>query len=92
VAGRDLGQDDPDAVGVLDPHLDQAPGLRCWLAHDRDSDRGQPGVLGVNIADLNPDHHRAPGRRVEENAQCRRYLQRGISWVPAACHGLRITD
>jgi hypothetical protein len=34
-----------------------------------DSDRGQPGVLGVNIADLDPDHHRAPGRRVEENAR-----------------------
>jgi hypothetical protein len=69
VTGRDLGQDHPDAAGVLELHLDQTPGLRCWLTHDRDSDRGQPGVLGVNIADLDPDHHRAPGRRVEENAR-----------------------
>ena len=23
---------------------------------------GQPGMLGVNIADLEPDHHRVPGR------------------------------
>jgi hypothetical protein len=62
VIGRDLDQDDPDAVGVLDPHLDQAPGLRYWLPHDRDSGRGQPGMLGADIADLDPDHHRAPGR------------------------------
>jgi hypothetical protein len=62
VTGRNLGQDDPDAVGVLDLHLGQAPGLRYWLPHNRDSGRGQPGVLGVNIADLDPDHHRAPGR------------------------------
>jgi hypothetical protein len=51
-----------EAVGVLDLNLDQASGLRSWLPHDRDSGRGQPGVLGVNIADLDPDHHRAPGR------------------------------
>jgi hypothetical protein len=62
VIGRDLDQDDADAVGVLDPHLDQAPGFRHWLPHDRDSGRGQPGMLGADIADLDPDHHRAPGR------------------------------
>jgi hypothetical protein len=28
VIGGNLDQDDPDAVGVLDPHLGQAPGLR----------------------------------------------------------------
>jgi len=61
VTGRNLDQDDPDAVGVLDPHLGQAPGLRSRLPHNRDSGRGQPGVLGVNIPDLDPDHHRAPG-------------------------------
>jgi hypothetical protein len=27
VTGRNLDEDDPDAVGVLDPHLDQTPGL-----------------------------------------------------------------
>jgi hypothetical protein len=62
VTGGNLDQDDPDAVGILDPHLGQAPGLRDRLPHDRDSGRGQPGVLGVNIADLDPDDHRAPGR------------------------------
>ena len=60
--GRNLDQDDPDAVGVLDPHLDQAPGLRSWLPHNRNSGRGKPGVLSANIAYLNPDHQRAPGR------------------------------
>ena len=62
VTGRNLDQDDPEAVGVLDPHLDQAPGLRHRLPQDRDSGRGQPGMLGVNIADLDPDHHPGPGR------------------------------
>jgi hypothetical protein len=62
VTGRNFDQDDPDAVGVLDPHLDQAPGLGNWLPRNRDSGRGQPGMLGVNIADLDPDHHRAAGR------------------------------
>jgi hypothetical protein len=40
----------------------RAPRLGCRCPHDRDSGLGQPGVLGVNIADLDPDHHRAPGR------------------------------
>ena len=59
---RNLDQDDPDAVRILDPHLGQAPGLRYWLPRDQDSRRGQPGLLGMDIADLDPDHHRAPGR------------------------------
>ena len=62
MVGGNLDQNDPDAVGVLDPHLDQAPGLGYWFPHDRDSARGQPGMLGVNIPDLDPDHHRVPGR------------------------------
>jgi hypothetical protein len=62
VTGGNLDQDDPDAVGVLDPDLDQAPGLGYRLPYDRDSGGGQPGVLGVNVAHLDPDHHRAPGR------------------------------
>jgi len=52
VTGGNLGQDDPEAVGVLDPHLDQVPGLRHRFPHYRDSGRGQPGMPGVNIADL----------------------------------------
>jgi hypothetical protein len=62
VTGGNLDQDDADAVGVLDLYLGQAPGLRYWLPHDRDSGRGRPGVLGVRISDLDPDRHRAPGR------------------------------
>ena len=57
-----LDQDDPDAVGVLDLHLDQAPWLGYRLPYDRDSGRGQPGVLGVHVADLDPDHHRPSGQ------------------------------
>ena len=30
--------------------------------HNQDSGRGQPGVLGVNVPDLHPDHHRATPR------------------------------
>ena len=60
VTGGNLGQGDPEAVGVLDPHLDQVPGLRHRSPRNRDC--GEPGVLGVNIADLDPDHHRGPGR------------------------------
>ena len=60
--GGNLDQDDPGAVGVLDPHLDQSPGLRRGRPDDRDVGRGQPGVLGADIPYLNPDHHRAPRR------------------------------
>ena len=59
---RNLGQNDPEAVGVLDLHLDQAPRLGCRFPHDQDPGRGQPDVLGMHITDLDPDHHRAPGR------------------------------
>ena len=62
MTGGNLDQDDPDSIGVLDPHLDQAPGLDCGFPDDRDSGCGQPGVLGVDIPYLDPDHHRAPGR------------------------------
>jgi hypothetical protein len=60
VIGGDLDHDYPDAVRVLDPHLGQPPGLGDWLPDDRDAGRGQPGVLGVNIPYLDPDHHRTP--------------------------------
>jgi hypothetical protein len=61
VIGGNLDQDDPDAVRVLDPHLDQSPELRCRFSDDADG-FGQPGVLGVDIPYLDPDHHRAPRR------------------------------
>ena len=62
MTGGNLDQDDPYTVGVLDPHLDQAPGLHCWLSDNRDPGCGQPGMLGADIPDLDPDHHRMPGR------------------------------
>ena len=46
--GGNLDQDDLDAVGVLDPHLDQSPGLRRGLPDDRDAGCGQPAVLGAD--------------------------------------------
>ena len=60
MTGGNLDQDDPDAVGVLDPHLNQSPGLGHGFPDDRCSGRSQPGMLLADIPDLNPDHHRAP--------------------------------
>jgi hypothetical protein len=57
-----LDQDDPDAVGVLDPHLDQSPGLGHGFPDDGDAGCREPRVLGADIPHLDPDHHRRPGR------------------------------
>jgi hypothetical protein len=65
VTGGNFDENDPEAAGVLDLHLGQAAGLRSWLPQDRDCGRSQPGVLGVNIVDLDPDHHRGPGGSAE---------------------------
>jgi hypothetical protein len=62
VTAGHLDQDDADAVGVLDPHLDQSPGLGHGFPDDGDAGCGQPRVLGVDIPHLDPDHHRPPGR------------------------------
>ena len=62
MTGRELDQDNPD--GPRDPQPTSRSGPRApppTLAN-RDSGCGQPGVLGVNIADLDPDHYRATGR------------------------------
>ena len=37
-----LDQDDPDAVGILDLHLDQTPRLDYRIPHDRESSHGLP--------------------------------------------------
>jgi hypothetical protein len=60
--GGNLDQDDPDAIGVLDPHLAQSPGFCGRLPDNPYSGRRQPGVLGVNVPHLDPDHYRAPRR------------------------------
>src|SRR5580693_6787214 len=62
VTGGNLDQDDPDAVGILDPHLDQSPGLGHGFPDDRNSGRSQPGMLLADIPRLDPDHHRLPCR------------------------------
>jgi hypothetical protein len=62
VVGGDFDENDPDAVGVLDPHLGQSPWLGYWLAQDVDSGCCQAFVFGVNIPYLEPDHQRTvPG-------------------------------
>ena len=58
--GGNLDEDDPNAIGILDPHFNQPPGLRYWLPEDTDACRSQPTVLRVNIPHLDPDHHRGP--------------------------------
>ena len=62
VIGGNLDQNDPNAVGVLDPHFGQSPGLGGRLTENTSSGRGQPVVLSVDIPNLEPDDHRAPGR------------------------------
>jgi hypothetical protein len=70
---------------VLDPHFGQAPGLGCGPPDDGDCGRGQPGALGVDIAYLDPDHHRVPGRagrvpRDLEQARAEEEHHPGIVW------------
>ena len=44
-------------------HISISPqGSVAGCPDDRDSGRGQPGVLAADIPYLDPDHHRAPGR------------------------------
>ena len=52
VIGGDFYQDDRDAIGVGDPHLDQSPGLRHRLPDHADPRRGQAGAGGADIPDL----------------------------------------
>ncbi len=57
---RDFNEDDPDAIGVLDPHLGQSPWLGYWLTQNASTSRSQPLMLSVNVSNLQPDHHRLP--------------------------------
>jgi hypothetical protein len=58
---RDLGQDDLAAIGSW-IHISARPQAWLRVPGDGDCGRGQPGVPGVNIAYLDPDHHRVPGK------------------------------
>ena len=59
--GRDFDQDDPDAIGVLDPHLSQPPGLDGRLAQNAGTGRGQPLMFCVDIPHLEPELHAVTG-------------------------------
>ena len=82
--GGYFDENDPDAIGVLDPHLGQSPGLCGRFTQDVNASRSEPVVLGVNVPYLEPDHHRAPrsARRVPgdfQEAWAEEEHHRGIS-------------
>jgi hypothetical protein len=54
---QEPGQDDVDAIGVLDPHFGSSPRAPSPPPDNGDPGRGQPGVLGTDIPHLDPDHH-----------------------------------
>jgi hypothetical protein len=56
-----LDKDDGHSVGVLDPHLQQAPGLPPWPANHGDPGGQQPLALSLDIAYLNPHGQAIPG-------------------------------
>ena len=81
--GGNFDEDDADAVRVLDPHFGQSPGFRCGPSEDMSSCRSQAVVLYVNIAYLEPDHHRAPGRagRVAGDLEQSRAEEEHQPWI-----------
>ena len=83
MVGGNFDEDDADAVGVLDPHFGQSPGFRCGPSEDTGSCPSQPVVLCVNIAYLEPDHHRAPGRagRVARDLEQSRAEEEHQPWI-----------
>jgi hypothetical protein len=62
VIGRNFHENDPDAVRVLEPHLDQSPGLDRGGSQNVNASPSQPLMLSMNVPHLEPDHHRVPGR------------------------------
>jgi hypothetical protein len=60
MVGRNLDDNDPDPVRILDPHLDQPPGLGHRRPENADPGRGQTLMLGVDVPHLKPDLHRVP--------------------------------
>jgi hypothetical protein len=60
---RNLDYDDPDAVGLLDPHLTQFLHSVAGSPTTGYSSHGQPGVLlaGVICQDPGPGHSHDPG-------------------------------
>jgi hypothetical protein len=84
VIGGNLDQDDLDDIGSW-IHISVNPRALLRAPDDGDSGRGQPGLPGVDIPHLNPDHHRVPGRagRVPgylEQARAKEEHHPGIVW------------
>jgi hypothetical protein len=52
VIGGDFNENDPHAVGVLDRHLDQSPGLGRGPSQNTNAGRSQPLFLSANVPDL----------------------------------------
>jgi len=84
VVGGDFHQNDPDAVGILDPHLGQSPWLGYGLTQHAHARRQQPLVLGGEISHLEPDHDAGPGSAITaprhfEKASAQKEDQAGIA-------------
>lgn len=47
-----LNEDDPQPVGILYPHLEEAPRLLPRVAQNLDAGRGQAPVLCPHVSDL----------------------------------------
>ena len=58
VIGGHLDQDNLQAVGILDPHLGQAPWLYPGLAQNSHACGAEPLMLRLHVPHLEPDHHR----------------------------------
>jgi hypothetical protein len=57
----DLDENDWYPVGILEPHLDQSPGLDLWFPQHLDSSCRLPFILSADVADLEPEHQRVAG-------------------------------
>jgi len=58
----DFDQINLHAVWVLDPHLDQSPGLGRWPSQNTHASLSQLLCLSANIPDLEPEHQRVSRR------------------------------
>ena len=52
MVGRHLDEDDRQAIGIVQPHLDQTPGLESRRPVDGYAGIRQPPVLGLDVTYL----------------------------------------
>jgi hypothetical protein len=62
VISGDFDQINLHAIWILDPHLDQSPGLGRWPSQNTHAGLTQPLCLSANIPHLKPEHQRASRR------------------------------